>query len=82
MAIEGHSIVDMEKEHGCEFRNALAGDNLSESVSSKNEEGPEDAQDMGLQLTCSFRSGVGPRELALEHPPDGGLRAWLQGMFG
>ena len=35
--------------------------------------------DVGLQLTCSLRSGVGPRELALENPPDGGLRAWLQG---
>ncbi|KAF8243155.1 MFS monocarboxylate transporter-like protein [Wilcoxina mikolae CBS 423.85] len=78
MAIERHSVVDSEKEHGSEFRNALAGDNSSDSVSSKNEEEPEDVQDMGLQLTCSFRSGVGPRELALEHPPDGGLRAWLQ----
>ncbi|KAI5842248.1 major facilitator superfamily domain-containing protein [Tricharina praecox] len=33
--------------------------------------------DMGLQLTCSLRSGVGPRELELEKPPDGGARAWL-----
>lgn len=33
--------------------------------------------DLGLQLTCS---GVGPSEPALENPPDGGLRAWLQGV--
>ncbi|CCX11695.1 putative MFS monocarboxylate transporter [Pyronema domesticum] len=52
------------------------------TAASKHEGGlsvdPEEERDMGLQLTCSFRSGVGPRELALEHPPDGGLRAWLQ----
>jgi hypothetical protein len=55
------------------------------TAASKHEGGlsvdPEEERDMGLQLTCSFRSGVGPRELALEHPPDGGLRAWLQGML-
>jgi hypothetical protein len=43
------------------------------------DEGRGKEADMGLQLTCSLRSGVGPRDLELENPPDGGLRAWLVG---
>jgi hypothetical protein len=45
----------------------------------KGEEGSGKEVDMGLQLTCSQRSGMRPRDLQLENPPDGGLRAWLIG---
>ncbi|KAI5778442.1 putative MFS monocarboxylate transporter [Geopyxis carbonaria] len=43
-----------------------------------NEDVERQQQDMGLQLTCSLRSGVGRQELEMENPPDGGLQAWLQ----
>lgn len=47
----------------------------------KEEKEDEDAKapDMALQLTCSMRS-VSRRQYELENPPDGGARAWLQGM--
>lgn len=41
----------------------------------------QERDELGLQLTCSYRAGVGREELAAEHPPDGGWRAWMQGEF-
>lgn len=52
------------------------------STTASQEDGEDAVHDMGLVLTCSFRSGVGPRQLVLEHPPDGGTRAWLQVLGG
>jgi hypothetical protein len=42
------------------------------------DDGDEKEPDMGLRLTCSLRS-ISRRQYQLENPPDGGLRAWLQG---
>ena len=44
------------------------------------EDGDEKEPDMGLRLTCSLRN-ISRRQYQLENPPDGGLRAWLQGVF-
>jgi hypothetical protein len=83
MAIQ--SIADVEKSRPSTRHEdddiSKASTIASRECGGEEEEGHEKEVDMGLQLTCSLRSGVGPRDLELEKPPDGGLRAWLVGGF-
>lgn len=72
-------IVDLEKD-GISRQQIEDDTSTSATSTVSRDEEDEGAVDMGLALTCSFRSGIGPRQLQLEHPPDGGTQAWLQGI--
>ncbi|KAA8893672.1 putative MFS monocarboxylate transporter [Sphaerosporella brunnea] len=84
MAMDGagsQSLQNVEKVPYSRPSTMRGDDDISTMKSSEDDQGKEGhgegVADMGLQLTCSLRSGVGPRELELEKPPDGGTRAWL-----
>ena len=71
---------DTEKNIGRPQRQSATGtDAISQTSQVSSETADDDwaGVDLGLRLTCS---GVAPSEPALENPPDGGLRAWLQGV--
>ena len=84
------SSSDLEKgedpEKPRESRMSIVGTSRPSSVSTLEiQDGapplPGNEVDLGLQLTCSLRSGMGRRELELEKPPDGGFQAWIIGML-